>query len=136
MCDRRVHTYLMHVQAEPNIAGPTIVIDIAGVNVCCHKSMDQLVDAVSAAVVQATEAYVRDNQGAPLPAVRLHMRAPQLLFALMPERCALKQQACTTLSAGQPRLATHAPSSMVYTAVASRMGRGAMLTAPASDQPF
>ena len=70
---------------------PTFSVNIAGASICCHKSMEQLVDAVSAAVVQAAEAYVRDHAGAALPAVRLHMRAPQLLFALAPERCALDE---------------------------------------------
>lgn len=54
--------------------------------------MEQLVDAVRAAVLYAGEAHIGDHVGAPLPVVRLHMRAPQLLFSLAPDRCAIHAQ--------------------------------------------
>ena len=84
------------MQEEPTIAGPTINVDIPGVNICCHKLMEQLVDAVTAAVLHAAEAHGRDHAGRPLPMVRLHMRAPQLLFALLPDRCAHSEPSSST----------------------------------------
>ena len=77
------------MQGAPSVRGPTLNVDIAGPSICCHKSIEQLAEAVLATVRDAAEVYIREHRGPRLPVIMLHLHAPQLLFALIPDRCAV-----------------------------------------------